>query len=1033
MEPPLKRLRLNLSSSGDEDDEDQDELSMTPAQFDTTQDPMYQLDKGRAKAATRLKSTFEDIFEKYGKDFDGDDDVINFYTDEIEIDNGHLKSLENRKDNNAEHSLSADEEERILSGKSGGRQKKPPSKSLIPTNYTGHTQRLQFQSPWNESPRFNAPRLSSLAFSSYGSPPAFDLGRFTFRNSHVDPVWQAPDLPFQPQYRPLIGIGESQTGSFGGQSGYVTRRLVSAKSFLRSTSTPSQARNVDVADEEDSVILGRSRQQKAPLASLEDGQKVGVASNSTTGLRLSAPNSNQLPPFFGIGLDDDELRLELDVTTKELEKIVTKPSALDASVAEKSTNEDKAVRHDQRLSSPHNRLSPTRYKRRPPRNSDTRGSPHAPEKVSTSQVRALQPNERRIEIVIPIMKALLPSATRQSTEDPAALLVDESLQRPGQDQDVSDDQIIENTNSQDSFHDIQLTGHSGDAVHQSSKGVNEEVQGDYAKHTTHSLESQQALQKHSKRIQERIDPSNVETSPQGRKSSEDICIEATQESSSFQTPQDGFTDNTPKEDSCEIGQKLDCDREHGSITTEQQLSQDTNIDMGDEPVMLNLDVEESLKSIHAIEHNPKGVLTQSVSPKKTVGNDTLDVTIDLIDSSPMGTAALGTTQNQDKQIAIPKNQTTADDEPEFSRIEVNGVLDISEIAESCESRDSASEHNVGDIGPQYSEHSVVSDRTESDESPGRDSLSPNLEAYEIPDDDEQNAFDDPVCPSDLGLDAEINGLRLGSDHYDEHRSHTPGIVELPDQDLSVLPEADRTSEPVLPSSLSSITNDNQNVPEKGRSPSPELGTPIRSRFTNSAVSQTNTSPTPTTPTRNQGPKSVQRSNSYRRTPSSKRFPLTSLLPEGIDDESDDELSIAGSVSTTGSRLFSPFFRATPDHDLPPLLLTPRNRKRKHNLVTRTPGSSARTPNRSLGQGNMMPPATDSRTGRNQTRQERNPAVHSSPLSRRVAKHLLSSPTKRQQVTPLRRPSVVPSPNGTLRRCGEDGFECGREFCFTCCI
>ena len=46
----------------------------------------------------RLKSTFETIFEKYGKDFDGVGDEIDLETGEILVDNGHIFGMVNERD-----------------------------------------------------------------------------------------------------------------------------------------------------------------------------------------------------------------------------------------------------------------------------------------------------------------------------------------------------------------------------------------------------------------------------------------------------------------------------------------------------------------------------------------------------------------------------------------------------------------------------------------------------------------------------------------------------------------------------------------------------------------------------------------------------------------------------------------------------------------------------------------------------------------------------------------------------------------------
>ena len=75
MEPPVKRRRLTASSYPEND------LHMRRAQNDR-----------------RLKSIFESIFEKYGRDFDGIGDEIDMETGEIVVNNGHLQRMTSERD-----------------------------------------------------------------------------------------------------------------------------------------------------------------------------------------------------------------------------------------------------------------------------------------------------------------------------------------------------------------------------------------------------------------------------------------------------------------------------------------------------------------------------------------------------------------------------------------------------------------------------------------------------------------------------------------------------------------------------------------------------------------------------------------------------------------------------------------------------------------------------------------------------------------------------------------------------------------------
>ncbi|KAI0810257.1 hypothetical protein GGR55DRAFT_645945 [Xylaria sp. FL0064] len=1010
MEPPMKRLRLGPSPYGAEDDDDEDELSMTPVQFDTTQDPMYQLDKGRARAATRLKSTFEDIFEKYGRDFDGDDDVINFYTDEIEVDNGHVQSLENRKDGAMDDSLSGDEEEeRILNGKSGGQRKKAQLKSLIPVNHAGYSQRLQFNSSWNVAPGLGTPRLSSFAFSPpYGTPPPFDFRLSTLGKDHVDPIWQAPNLPVRPpqhQYGPLLGMSGSPYGSFGGLSNPTERKVVKARSFLRISSTTSKADSGDAEQEEDDIILGRNSQAKGSLPHLKDHKKVHVS--TTSGSCQPSQGSDHHPPFSGLGLIEDEPDPGSTGMQKgeEAESTIAEPGIGAVLAPHKSGEGDEDGQHHQAARSPH-RLSPSRQKRGRLKKPDIRKPSNVPGIELPNGTRVLQPNERRIEIIIPTRKEMSPTKMVEPFQE-TALVFDKTLQPS--DMEHNDDEDIDQSE--------QTKEHAGFF--------------------------------------------GMDSSPDHEEILEYTCIETVQDGETSQPglELDIFSDDILAEKSPEIIQNSIGDNENGTVSSSQALSLISNAGINEEQLAHSTNLERGVKARQPVTHTPKVVSVQLASLTEVLGESAADDSAEIPELPTNETIILGVANPREPQNSPSENEDIPRNEPRsspqifpgdevppmpsdapgstialFYNVRQKDVLQKSEAVDSCEDGIPALHWDVGSRSP---DHSVILQSTESDPFEGRDSLPPSFEASEICDDQE------PSTPNRLVssnvLVAEVDGLQLGSDCQDAQRSPSIEVAELPDQDLSVFPgvsDSPSASEPLLPLVSRPTESDDQNSTALGRSPSPELGTPVRSKATSRNASRTKISPVPATPTRRQGSRSTNSRSSRHRTPSRKRFPLTSLIAEGTDDESDDELSIAGSISSTSSRLFSPFFRAThnDNSDLPPLLSTPRNSTRKHSYLTGSPPSSALKPNQvGLGYRRKIPPATESRKGRSQTRRGPDRAVHSSPLARRVAERLLSSPTKRHHATPARRPSMVPSPNGTLRRCGQDGFECGRDFCLTCCV
>lgn len=74
-------------------DDENDDIVYAPGY-----DPDQELQQKRARLDYKLKSTFESIFEKYGKDFDGVGDEIDLLTGEILVDNGHLKDMLDERD-----------------------------------------------------------------------------------------------------------------------------------------------------------------------------------------------------------------------------------------------------------------------------------------------------------------------------------------------------------------------------------------------------------------------------------------------------------------------------------------------------------------------------------------------------------------------------------------------------------------------------------------------------------------------------------------------------------------------------------------------------------------------------------------------------------------------------------------------------------------------------------------------------------------------------------------------------------------------
>ncbi|KAJ5641461.1 hypothetical protein N7490_005461 [Penicillium lividum] len=168
MERPAKRQRLSLPPGSPEE---------------VTEE--WDLQAARARNDMRLKSIFEGIFSKYGKDFTEVGDEIDLRTGKIVVDNGHLSGMHEEKDIGDEQSwldendFSEGDENEIDKGQEpsmGNSQGETP----VPSNI-GET-----DSFWNASTHHQSANLFKPVIQP--SDP-FENDRPT------DPVWQAPDLP----------------------------------------------------------------------------------------------------------------------------------------------------------------------------------------------------------------------------------------------------------------------------------------------------------------------------------------------------------------------------------------------------------------------------------------------------------------------------------------------------------------------------------------------------------------------------------------------------------------------------------------------------------------------------------------------------------------------------------------------------------------------------------------------------------------------------------------------------------------------
>lgn len=88
--PGSRRLDQIYNDPGDDSETIDDEEEIY--------DPDQELEQKRARLDFKLKNTFEAIFDKYGRDFEGVGDEIDLRTGEVIVDNGHLLEMLDERD-----------------------------------------------------------------------------------------------------------------------------------------------------------------------------------------------------------------------------------------------------------------------------------------------------------------------------------------------------------------------------------------------------------------------------------------------------------------------------------------------------------------------------------------------------------------------------------------------------------------------------------------------------------------------------------------------------------------------------------------------------------------------------------------------------------------------------------------------------------------------------------------------------------------------------------------------------------------------
>ena len=250
-----------------------------------------------------------------------------------------------------------------------------------------------------------------------------------------------------------------------------------------------------------------------------------------------------------------------------------------------------------------------------------------------------------------------------------------------------------------------------------------------------------------------------------------------------------------------------------------------------------------------------------------------------------------------------------------------------------------------------------------------------------------------------------------------------------------------------PTGATEVPRSKPSSPSKRRSAHEEAAA-VPTRNEEQGPQQQKPSAAPTTPSKKkQRVARPRRAESDRPSPSpsgsrSRRDKASSILSLLSDDEDEDELSLGPEDFTpSGSRrkrpqhISSSIIKDNKNNNKAPspAISTPHNHTRRVLLQlsgsgsgsTRRPSTTTTTRRGVLLSGVVA--ATPSKLGRFSSRLGIGAEGGSSPSSRSVT---ITTP-RRSLLPAANEPELVQTPGGTVRKCGEGGFRCDRDFCFEC--
>ncbi|ORY55487.1 uncharacterized protein BCR38DRAFT_125058 [Pseudomassariella vexata] len=952
MEPPTKRPRVGQATYDDSDEEVNDELSLTPSQFDAQQDPMYQLDKRRAKATSKLKFRFEHIFNKYEKDFEGVGDEINLHTGEVVVDHGHIQSLQDEKDR--EEELLTDEEERIS-------QRKPSSsRSLVAGRSIGYNAAHMLQNGWIQPPALpgGEQRLSSLAFCPqiFGAPNPFASGAPLFRSGPEDPAWQAPEIP--------APIMHSQFGSMGQSMGYMASEGFGEGSGLLSGLFGHQTRRRITSSNE-------FRRKSLPAFAL-DMEREGKNGKEGGGEE---------------GNDDDEEEDEILLTTLQddthgdasaQERDNPKERHLVTLASMKTTS--KAQEHVFATRKP-GKDSPRRRGRSKKTRSDA-------ESTTTGHAEQPQTILSEATMATPAPKDTSDSVSKRSPSPPSAKrkangkqLIVAIIRKQDMLQNNSDTPKLQSRRSARSRKQTQFYGQVSWLKKQRRK----------EKHKFLHVSLTSANESPTSPESTRPFPNLDDATKGAFKTTDSMDIDQEQSVVSNDAPEYGGS-----ETEMTVGKSGLLEAENAEPQHIEEAASPDHVQLGDAShvnisgAMYVAPDNKAERKGHSEVPTPADEVTGVDLSGPNLLSSTPTADEPQIKTNVAGVTEIFTRNEPDPSYAF------SDDEDEYQSPDHVCMADAAYM-------DSLEKANSGPI-------LLVAEKTKRSGST----------KYQIGEEEDASEHGEAQTP-EVFSPAEPGAFKQSPAQPNQLGSPELGATNSPDGSPSSQRSAEQLRASTIKLPLRSSTKLNRpNVSrnttrEQISDPAPQSSTPSSSLKRQSTylplVSPHSSRAVPQTPRKRSLPLK-ERESIRHLTSSTKKTAISSMAPGNSDD--DDEISILSS-SHMPTLSFHTRFQQAASHISPS---TPRQ-NRKHSLLF-----ESSTPSRQRSPGR---PATESRAQQKMRKQK--PAsslAYSSPLA--------FTPKRRKPSRGLEHlvENLVRTPGGTVRRCGEEGFSCDRDFCFTCC-